>query len=196
LDNSAQDINSIFQDVPTEHGATYFVSFDTKSTRDPFFQGLGSNEEFRVRWGNRWATSVLSHLNWRRIGFYVKADSDLTRLMFTETTAGDGNGAYIDNVTIARVEPLTSAQPAAFRVTVPLKRTTDLAMKSSAIAENLPLNEIHFLSGSQGDISLENFDISDSSNGQDRAFETFHNGSTDVKKFVNEEMFGVLISDQ
>jgi hypothetical protein len=152
LDNSAQDINSIFQDVPTVPGATYFVSFDTKSTRDPFFQGLGSNEEYRVRWNNRWATSVLSHLNWRRIGFYATADSDLTRLMFTETTAGDGNGAYIDNVTIARVEPLNAGQgtAAAFSITSPFEsRTLDSEFKFPTLESTLPSRQIAALSGSQ-----------------------------------------------
>ena len=98
LDSAMKRLDRVYQDVATEAGRTYFVSFDIKASDQP-----QANNDLRVRWNDGWAGSFEGTDEWQTYGILVEADSDLTRLIFRETAegefgAGDSNGPLVDNV--------------------------------------------------------------------------------------------------
>ena len=101
VDSVAGQIDSVAQDIATEAGESYIVSFDLRganssdsNTVEVFFDGenLGQFEGT-----NRWQTVTL----------LVETSSDTTRLEFRESaTVSDGQGILIDNVALASVEEI------------------------------------------------------------------------------------------
>ena len=105
LDTRADFTDIIYQNVTTEAGKTYFVSFDYRTDG---IQGddVTQRDEVRVQWNDVWATTLIGDGEWRTVGMYLTATSDMTRLTFREpgtANGGDGSGALIDNVKMFEV---------------------------------------------------------------------------------------------
>ncbi|QEG21547.1 DUF642 domain-containing protein [Mariniblastus fucicola] len=107
LDRQSDNSDILFTDITTENGGIYFVSFDLRSESGV----VGEDEEVRVRWNDEWVGTYRGNSDWQSFGFTVRADSDLTRLVFREPGGeftGDGDGPLLDNVTITKVVPSLS----------------------------------------------------------------------------------------
>ena len=106
LNSDSDLIDQVFQDIDTEAGRTYYVTFDYRtdpdSTADP--------DQLRVRWNNAWAATFVGTSQWQSVGILLDADSDLTRLNFREAGAdtGDGAGPQIDNLQIFTVDQVVN----------------------------------------------------------------------------------------
>ncbi len=102
LDRMTDASDILFAETTTEAGGVYFVSFDLRSESGV----VGEDEEVRVRWNDQWVGTYRGTADWQGYGFTVRADSDMTRLVFREpgnAFTGDGNGPLLDNVRITRV---------------------------------------------------------------------------------------------
>lgn len=104
LDSSKEHLDRLYQDLATEAGRKYFLSFDIKASDAP-----GSDNELRVRWNDSWAGTFFGRDQWQTYGLLVEAGSDLTRLVFRETPvgemgAGDGHGPLLDNIQLVSVD--------------------------------------------------------------------------------------------
>ena len=110
LDSTATAFDRVYQDVATESGTEYLVSFDYRNhpIADPDASPL--THDFEVTWngeiiatltgGNTWNTSVLK---------VTASEFETTRLIFSEIQedgfdGGDGRGALLDNVRIVRAD--------------------------------------------------------------------------------------------
>ena len=96
LDTTETHRDIAYQDLTTEAGASYYVTFSMKTDGD---QSV-SSDELRVRWNGSWATTVFGTDTWETYGVMVTADSDTTRLTFLEPgeSTGDGSGPLVDDV--------------------------------------------------------------------------------------------------
>ena len=102
IDSDSELIDQVFQDIATEAGRSYYVTFDYRvdpdSSADP--------EQLRVRWNNAWAATFTGTSQWQSVGILLDADSDSTRLNFREAggATGDGAGPQIDNIQIFSID--------------------------------------------------------------------------------------------
>lgn len=96
LDTTETHRDIAYQDLTTEAGASYYVTFSMKTDGD---QSV-SSDELRVRWNGSWATTVFGTDTWETYGVMVTADSDTTRLTFLEPgeSTGDGSGPLVDDI--------------------------------------------------------------------------------------------------
>jgi hypothetical protein len=96
LDTTETHRDISYQDLTTEVGASYYVTFSMKTDGD---QSV-SSDELRVRWNGAWATTVFGTDTWETYAFMITADSATTRLTFLEPgeSTGDGSGPLIDDV--------------------------------------------------------------------------------------------------
>lgn len=106
LDSSAEVLDRIFQNIGTDPGSNYFISFDIRSASGQ----VDADNELRVRWNRDHAATFFGDSEWQNVGFFGNAESDLTRLVFREagldeSGAGDGLGPYIDNLKVLKVLP-------------------------------------------------------------------------------------------
>ncbi|MDY7016055.1 MAG: PEP-CTERM sorting domain-containing protein, partial [Cyanobacteriota bacterium] len=104
------DLLGAFQDVPTETGQTYRLSFYFS----PRPNRPATDNEFQVSFGNVFnldfeAGAGGSGTDWQRFSTLVTANSDLTRLQFAYTGNLNTSGSYIDDV---RLELETVPEPA------------------------------------------------------------------------------------
>ncbi len=105
LNSSPDLIDQVFQDLSTEAGETYFVSFDVRvdptSTLEP--------DQLRVRFDNQYAATVVGNDQWQRHSILVEASSSSSRLTFREPgeDPGDGASPQIDNVQYFQVGAVT-----------------------------------------------------------------------------------------
>jgi len=106
LNSDSQLIDQVFQDIATEAGRSYYVTFDYRvdpnSSADP--------DQLRVRWNNAWAATFVGTSEWQSVGILLDADSDTTRLTFREAgeDTGDGAGPQIDNVQIFSIDQVVN----------------------------------------------------------------------------------------
>ena len=106
LDSSGDRLDRIYRDLATQNGDTYFVTFDLKS-------GTGNADvenELRVRWAGAWVGTFQGQKDWQSFGIQVTATSSQSRLIFREPPvgaqgAGNGDGPWLDNVRVFRVDP-------------------------------------------------------------------------------------------
>lgn len=106
LNSSNQHLDRVFQNIRTEAGARYFVSFDLRNGDDS-----GSDlANVRLRWNGEFVDSFFGNTDWQRFGAVVNADSGFSSLMFREAgnNLGDGLDAQIDNIKLYKIDSLAS----------------------------------------------------------------------------------------
>lgn len=105
LDGSADLLDRIFQEIATDNGQRYVVTFDLKGSASDVFE----ENELRVRWNDQFFGAFDGDSDWQSFGFIAEAGSDTSRLLFREVgdlgKTGDGEGPYIDNVEVFRILP-------------------------------------------------------------------------------------------
>ena len=104
LDSSKEHLDRLYQDLATESGRKYFLSFDIKGA-----DVADADNELRVRWNDQWAGTFFGRDQWQTYGLLLEADSDLTRLVLRETPngelgAGDGHGPLLDNIRLVGID--------------------------------------------------------------------------------------------
>jgi cyclophilin family peptidyl-prolyl cis-trans isomerase len=101
LNSSSGLTDQVFQDLSTEAGETYFVTFDLRV--DP--TSTSSPDELRVRFDNQYAATFIGTDQWQSHSVLVEATSDTSRLTFRESgeDSGDGASPQIDNVQFFQV---------------------------------------------------------------------------------------------
>ncbi|TMP80796.1 hemolysin-type calcium-binding protein [Pseudoalteromonas phenolica] len=97
LDSTAN--YSIYQNIATEAGQSYEVSF----YYSPRIQGNSSTNKAEVKWNGQTVLSLNSTTRgWQSFNVTVTADSDLSELRFVGTGKNDSLGAFIDNVSVTK----------------------------------------------------------------------------------------------
>ena len=96
LNSSPELVDQVFQDLATEAGQTYFVTFDLRV--DP--TSTSAPDQLSVRFDNEFAAAVVGTDQFQSYGILVEATSDISRLTFREVGDNLGAGAspQIDNV--------------------------------------------------------------------------------------------------
>ncbi|MDY7012900.1 MAG: DUF642 domain-containing protein, partial [Cyanobacteriota bacterium] len=101
VEMDANQVTKIEQDIPTQAGKTYKLSF-AFSPRP----GTADNK-LNVRWGDKVVAQLdesgedLTAPDWKVYSYEVKADSSTTRLSFDDLNeASDGSGSYLDAVSL------------------------------------------------------------------------------------------------
>lgn len=106
LNTSNDRADRVFQNIRTEAGGRYFVSFDLRNgdstDSDPV--------DLRVRWNGEFAGSFSGTADWQRFGFVANADDGFSTLVFREpgNATGDGVDAQIDNIQVYRIGSIVS----------------------------------------------------------------------------------------
>ena len=106
LNSSTDQIDRVFQDLATEAGSTYVVTFDLRA--DP--ASTASPDQLRVRFDNQFAASIVPNDQWQTYSVVVDASSDTSRLIFREAGTDTGSGAspQIDNVQLFQINSTTT----------------------------------------------------------------------------------------
>lgn len=105
LDTGASRTDRIFQDVDTNSGEQYYLTFDLRGSVGQ----LDQFNEVRVRWNNQWAGTFQGTTEWQTFGLLVDAsDVDTTRMVFREVArgavpGGTGEGVQLDNIRLTQV---------------------------------------------------------------------------------------------
>ena len=103
LDARAGHFDRIYQDLQTEAGKTYVIRFDLFGSGT----GMDRSDEVRVLWDGQIVGTFRGIQRWQSVALEVVGTGDLsTRLEFRETfsqVGGDGNGPFLDNVSITSV---------------------------------------------------------------------------------------------
>ncbi len=96
LNSSTDLVDQVFQDLATEAGQSYFVTFDLRV--DP--TSTAQADELRVRFDNQFAGVFEATDQFQSYGILVEATSDTSRLTFREAdgVSDDGASPQIDNV--------------------------------------------------------------------------------------------------
>ena len=98
------NLDRVFQNIRTEGGARYFVSFDLRDANV-------SNDDaanVRVRWNGEFTDSFFGTEQWQRFGVVVDTESGFSTLMFREAGNSTNSDAQIDNIKIYKIDSLTS----------------------------------------------------------------------------------------
>ena len=106
LNSSSDLIDRVFQDLATEAGETYIVTFDLRA--DP--TSTSAPDQLRVRFDNQFAASIVPNDQWQTYSVVVDASSDTSRLTFREPGDAPGEGAspQIDNVQLFQINSATT----------------------------------------------------------------------------------------
>jgi len=101
LNSTPELTDQVFQDLATEAGQTYFVTFDLRV--DP--TSTASPDQLSVRFDNQFAAAIVGTDQFQSYGILVEATSDTSLLTFREAgdNLGDGAGPQIDNVQFFQV---------------------------------------------------------------------------------------------
>ena len=101
LNSSSDLIDQVFQDLATEAGQTYFVTFDLRS--DP--SSTADANQLSVRFDNEFVAIFDTTDQFQSYGVLLEATSDTSRLTFRESgdIPLDGAGSQIDNVQFFQV---------------------------------------------------------------------------------------------
>ena len=104
LNSSTDLVDLVFQDLATEAGQTYFVTFDLRV--DP--TSTAEADDLRVRFDNEFAGAFQATDEFQSYGIVVEATSDTSRLTFREpgSTADDGASTQIDNIQFLQINDL------------------------------------------------------------------------------------------
>ena len=103
INTSDVRLDRVFQNIDTEAGANYFVSFELRNT-----DSNNLDNSLRVRWNNDFAASLQGDSDWQTFGIVLGADSDTSTLLFRENNTDTGEGLQIDNVRIFKIGSLAS----------------------------------------------------------------------------------------
>ena len=101
LDTSDIRLDRVFQNIRTEAGASYFVSFDLRNVD---VNNLANS--LRVKWNGEFAGSFRANADWQTFGSVVDADTDFSTLLFREANADSGSGLQIDNIKVFKIGSL------------------------------------------------------------------------------------------
>lgn len=111
LDSSAKVLDRVFQDIATQAGVKYVLSFDFMANRNILNANPAlpaETADIQVHWNNELAAVVRPKSTWATFTAEVSgAGAATSRLMFSEvvsglTGKGDGVGAFINNVRLVR----------------------------------------------------------------------------------------------
>jgi hypothetical protein len=111
LDASANTLDQVYQDIATQPGTRYLLSFDFRAhlNMPQAAQELSDvTSEFEVWWNGTLVTAVQPNQSWKTMTIEVfGGNGDFSRLMFSEVAAGrhgggDGIGALINNVRLVQ----------------------------------------------------------------------------------------------
>ena len=106
VDTTAGQTDSLAQDIVTEAGNDYIVSFDLRGANTSGSSSLDTNTVEVLFDGNSIGTFAGTN-RWQTFTVAVQASTDLTRLEFRETsTVSDGRGILLDHVALANVEEI------------------------------------------------------------------------------------------
>ena len=102
LNSSSELLDQVFQNLATEAGESYYVTFDLRV--DPTSDL--SPDELRVRFDNEFAATIIGTDQWQSFGVVVNASSDISRLTFREAgeDLGDGASPQIDNLRFYQID--------------------------------------------------------------------------------------------
>ncbi len=100
LDNVPGRMESIAQDIDTEPGKTYIISFDLRGSESAVGENSNSVDVF---FGGQQVGTYHGINKWQTINVSATAGSELSRLEFRETTSttSDGVGILLDHVSVA-----------------------------------------------------------------------------------------------
>jgi cyclophilin family peptidyl-prolyl cis-trans isomerase len=106
LNSSPDLIDRVFQDLTTEAGQSYIVTFDARV--DP--TSTSSPDQLRVRFDNQFAANIIGNDQWQSYSVLVEASSSSSRLTFREPggDSGDGASPQIDNLRFFQINETTS----------------------------------------------------------------------------------------
>jgi cyclophilin family peptidyl-prolyl cis-trans isomerase len=111
LDSTDQHDDRIFQDIDTESGSSYLLSFEVKGQTPSESSTVADDVE--VFWDGQSVGTFQSNFFWQNFTIQVDgAATDLSRLEFREVVTsenpfGDSVGVLIDNVCVFEVEAIT-----------------------------------------------------------------------------------------
>ncbi|WP_310619953.1 carbohydrate binding domain-containing protein [Flexibacterium corallicola] len=127
-------VDTVFQDVQTQSGAQYQLSFDV-STR--FFD----TSTFDVSWNGEVISTVIPEgRQWETVTFTVEGTGGMDRLAFTELASQNSSfGAFIDNVQLVETVVMEEA-PIVLRTTITTPEGTE---RVTSTVEVQPTQDIH-----------------------------------------------------
>ena len=101
LNSSPELIDQVFQNLETEAGQTYIVTFDLRVDPSSNLEA----DQLRVRFDNEFAANVIGNDQWQSYSVLVEASSSSSRLTFREAgeDPGDGASPQIDNIQFFQV---------------------------------------------------------------------------------------------
>lgn len=104
LNSSDSNLDRVFQNVETEAGGLYYVTFDLRNGD----QTDTDEVNLRLRWGGQFGGSFNATTEWQRVGSVLGADSSSTTLLFRErgSNTGDGLDVQIDNIQIFKIDAI------------------------------------------------------------------------------------------
>ncbi|MDY6782865.1 MAG: DUF642 domain-containing protein [Cyanobacteriota bacterium] len=125
--DSYSEVNSVYQDIPTEAGKTYTLSFAFSPRPDV------ADNKLNVSWGNTVLAQLsadgtgLTDTQWQTKTYTVQATGAKTRLSFDNLNeTSDGLGSYLDDV---KLEPLVCQLPGTCDVTILPDKTVSVPVK-------------------------------------------------------------------
>ena len=101
LNTSDTRLDRVYQNIRTEAGANYFVSFEFRNT-----DSSNLDNTLRVIWNNEFAASLRGNGDWQTFGVVLGADSEFSTLLFRESNVDTGEGLQIDNVRVFKIGSL------------------------------------------------------------------------------------------
>ena len=136
LNSSSDVVDQVFQDLATEAGQTYFVTFDLRA--DP--TSTAAADQLSVRFDNEFAAAVFGTDQFQSFGILVEATSDTSRLTFREAgeNTGSGAGAQIDNIQFFLVDEVDApVTPTPTPVDVDDAPINDIVLDANGDADGL-----------------------------------------------------------
>ncbi len=93
----------VFQNIRTEAGGRYFVTFDLRNVSE-----TDNINELRVRWNDEFVDSFRTSADWQSHGVVVEADSGFSTLFFRDRVSVPGDGPQLDNIQVYRIGSIAS----------------------------------------------------------------------------------------
>jgi hypothetical protein len=105
LDSSA-GLDQVYQDIPTEQGDRYLISFDSRPSTQVYQENQPvASTQFEIFWNGTRIATIQPRYHWKTNTLEVQGgNGDFSRLTFSETLAGSGDrvGAFINHVRVVK----------------------------------------------------------------------------------------------
>lgn len=102
--DSSTGLDQVYQDVPTEQGRRYLISFDSRPSAQVYQQGHSVfSTQFEVYWNGTLIATIQPRYHWKTNTLEViGGNGDFSRLTFSETLSGSGDrvGALINHIRV------------------------------------------------------------------------------------------------